>query len=173
MEHFPYITLPKMQHFISIFSLCRETDELAAVVEFLGAKSEVNPKEIALKKREEMKKKGEIKSPGKKKGKKGEKYMYIVQWRGMRAKAWGSTPGWEGYGKLRGGEGGAQESQRDARQQRSNLSQAVASGKSMGDKQAVNFDPNSFVLLSINDFVIALDNIIISCLCVCLFVFSY
>ena len=50
---------------------CRETDELLALVEFLESKSEVNPKEIALEKRQEMKKKGEIKSPGKKKGKKG------------------------------------------------------------------------------------------------------
>lgn len=49
-----------------------ETDELVAVVEFLESKSEVNPKEIALEKREEMKKKRDIKSPGKKKGKKGE-----------------------------------------------------------------------------------------------------
>lgn len=40
------------------------------VVEFLETKSVVNPKEIALAKREEMKKKGEIKSPGKKKGRK-------------------------------------------------------------------------------------------------------
>ena len=54
------------------FFVCRETDELVAVVQFLESKSEVNPKEIALAKREEMKKKGEIKSPGKKKGKKGE-----------------------------------------------------------------------------------------------------
>lgn len=49
----------------------RETDELAEIVGFLESKSEVNPKEIALAKRKEMKKKGEIKSPGKKKGRKG------------------------------------------------------------------------------------------------------
>ena len=48
-----------------------ETDELVAVVEFLESKSEVNPKEIALEKRKEMKKKRDIKSSGKKKGKKG------------------------------------------------------------------------------------------------------
>ena len=48
-----------------------ETDELVAVVEFLESKSEVNPKEIALEKRKEMKKKRDIKSPGKKKAKKG------------------------------------------------------------------------------------------------------
>jgi len=51
--------------------LYRETDELAEIVGFLESKSEVNPKEIALAKRKEMKKKGEIKSPGKKKGRKG------------------------------------------------------------------------------------------------------
>ena len=49
----------------------RLTDELTAVVEFLESKSEVNPKEIALARREEMKKKREVKNPGKKKGKKG------------------------------------------------------------------------------------------------------
>lgn len=54
----------------SIQLFCRETDELASVVEYLETKSVVNPKEIALAKREEMKKKGEIKSPGKKRGRK-------------------------------------------------------------------------------------------------------
>ncbi|KAJ7369526.1 respiration factor rsf1 [Desmophyllum pertusum] len=38
--------------------LARETDELIAVVDFLETKSVVNPKEIALVKREEMKRKG-------------------------------------------------------------------------------------------------------------------
>lgn len=47
-----------------------ETDELVEVVDYLETKSVVNPKEIALAKREEMKKKGEIKSPGKKPGRK-------------------------------------------------------------------------------------------------------
>ena len=54
----------------SIQLFCRETDELASIVEYLETKSVVNPKEIALAKREEMKKKGEIKSPGKKRGRK-------------------------------------------------------------------------------------------------------
>ena len=48
----------------------RETAELASVVEYLETKSVVNPKEIALAKSDEMKKKGEIKSPGKKRGRK-------------------------------------------------------------------------------------------------------
>ena len=56
-----------------------ETDELVAVVEFLESKSEVNPKEIALEKRKEMKKKRDIKSPGKKKGKKGEIFTTDLQ----------------------------------------------------------------------------------------------
>jgi len=43
---------------------------LVEVVDYLETKSVVNPKEIALAKREEMKKKGEIKSPGKKPGRK-------------------------------------------------------------------------------------------------------
>jgi len=43
---------------------------LVEVVDYLDTKSVVNPKEIALAKREEMKKKGEIKSPGKKPGRK-------------------------------------------------------------------------------------------------------
>lgn len=47
-----------------------ETGELVEVVDYLETKSVVNPKEIALAKREEMKKKGEIKSPGKKPGRK-------------------------------------------------------------------------------------------------------
>ena len=47
-----------------------ETDELIEVVDYFETKSVVNPKEIALAKREEMKKKGEIKSPGKKPGRK-------------------------------------------------------------------------------------------------------
>ena len=55
---------------ISIFVFLSETDELVEVVDYLETKSVVNPKEIALAKREEMKKKGEIKSPGKKPGRK-------------------------------------------------------------------------------------------------------
>jgi len=53
--------------------LAGETEELATVVEFIESKSEVNPKEIALARREEMKKKTKTKNSGKKKGKKGKK----------------------------------------------------------------------------------------------------
>ena len=56
-------------NFNVLFSLS-ETDELIEIVDYLETKSVVNPKEIALAKREEMKKKGEIKSPGKKPGRK-------------------------------------------------------------------------------------------------------
>nr|XP_058954298.1 remodeling and spacing factor 1-like [Pocillopora verrucosa] len=59
--------------------LARETDELASIVEYLETKSVVNPKEIALAKREEMKKKGEIKSPGKKRGRKSKKKESIQE----------------------------------------------------------------------------------------------
>lgn len=58
------------RNYFDVWLFCRETDELIAVIEYLETKSVVNPKEIALAKREEMKKKGEIKSPGKKKGRK-------------------------------------------------------------------------------------------------------
>ena len=48
-----------------------------------------------------MKKKGEIKSPGKKKGKKGEKY--IVQWRAMgRGDENTGCKGEKGYGRWGG-----------------------------------------------------------------------
>ena len=60
----------KVMTLTHFYLFCRESDELAAVVEYLETKSVVNPKEIALAKREEMKKKGEIKSPVKKKGRK-------------------------------------------------------------------------------------------------------
>lgn len=59
-----------IDYYIITISL-RETEELATVVEFIESKSEVNPKEIALARREEMKKKAKTKNSGKKKGKKG------------------------------------------------------------------------------------------------------
>ena len=65
-------------YFNVLFSLS-ETDELIEIVDYLETKSVVNPKEIALAKRKEMKKKGEIKSPGKKPGRKSELSFIIIE----------------------------------------------------------------------------------------------
>ena len=67
MEEVAFWKCPVISTFVFFFS---ETGELVEVVDYLETKSVVNPKEIALAKREEMKKKGEIKSPGKKPGRK-------------------------------------------------------------------------------------------------------
>ena len=70
-----------MKFFCNFNVLCflSETDELIEIVDYLETKSVVNPKEIALAKREEMKKKGEIKSPGKKPGRKSELSFIIIE----------------------------------------------------------------------------------------------
>ena len=48
---------------------CRDVDEFVAVLDFLETKSTVNPKDVALAKRKEQKKKEMIKTPNKKKKK--------------------------------------------------------------------------------------------------------